>query len=101
MDIPAPPVVAPKYRIWLPYWAVFQTDLRQIMSNWIYRSWVVAMTVAVFGYLSYRLGVHEEAGIIQNAAKVMNDLLRWVVLGSVALVAALTVGAISSERGTL
>jgi ABC-2 type transport system permease protein len=101
MDIPPLPVVPPKYRIWLPYWAVFQTDLRQIVSNWIYRSWVVAMTLAAFGYLSYKLGIHEEARIIQNAAEVMNDLLRWVVLGSVALVAALTVGAISSERGTL
>jgi hypothetical protein len=93
--------VAPKYRIWLPYWAVFQTDLRQVMSNWIFRSWVIAMMLAAFGYLSYKMGIHEEARIIQNAAGVMNDLLRLLVLGSVALVGALTVGAISSERGTL
>src|SRR5437763_14370181 len=38
---------------------------------------------------------------MQKAADVMNDLLRWLVLGSVGVVAALTVGSISSERGTL
>src|SRR5438045_2331538 len=101
MDTPAPTAVAPKYRIWLPYWAVFQTDLRQVMSNWIFRSWVIAMTLAAFGYMSFKMGVHDEAKIIQKAAEVMDDLLRWMVLGSVAMVAALTVGAISSERGTL
>jgi hypothetical protein len=80
MDTPATDKVL-KINRWLPYWAVFQTDLRQVVGNWVYRSWVIAMTLAAFGYLSYHLGVHEEAGIIQKAAAVMHDLLRWVVLG--------------------
>ncbi|MFL5342498.1 MAG: ABC transporter permease [Gemmataceae bacterium] len=98
---PATANIAPKYRIWLPYWAVFQTDLRQTVRGWTYRLWVTAMTLTAFGYLLYRMGVHREAGLIQSASLVMSDLLRWVVLGSTALIAALTVGSISSERGTL
>ena len=93
--------IGPKYRLWLPYWAVFQTDLRQATRGWIFRLWVTAMTLTAFGYLLYRMGIHREAGLIQSAAMVMSDLMRWVVLGSVALIAALTVGCISSERGTL
>ena len=80
---------------------VDEIDLRQVAGNWIFRSWIIAMTLAAFGYMSFKMGIHDEAKIIQNAAEVMHDLLRWIVLGSVALVAALTVGAISSERGTL
>src|SRR4051812_34672850 len=93
--------IAPAYRLWLPYWAVFQTDLRQTTRSWVYRLWVAAVALSAFGYLLYRPGVHNEAGLIQQAAVIMSDLLRWVVLGSVALIAALTVGCISSERGTL
>ena len=93
--------IAPKYRLWLPYWAVFQTDLRQAARSWVYRAWVGAVALTAFGYLLYRMGVHREAGLIQSASLVMSDLLRWLVLGSVALIAALTVGCISSERGTL
>jgi hypothetical protein len=59
------------------------------------------MFLASFGYLLYRLGVHREAGLIQQATIVMSDLLRWVVMGSAAVIAALTVGSISAERGTL
>lgn len=97
--IPMP--VAARYRRWLPYVAVLQTDLRQTLRSWVYRLWVLAMFLAAFGYLLYRMGVHREAGLIQQAASVMSDLLRWVVLGSAAVISALTVGSISGERGTL
>jgi len=90
-----------RYRRWLPYVAVLQTDLRQTLRSWVYRLWVLAMFLAAFGYLLYRLGVHREAGIIQQATLVMSDLIRWVVMGSAAVIAALTVGSISAERGTL
>src|SRR5262249_22413659 len=93
--------IARKYRIILPYWAVFQTDLRQTFHNWVYLTWVVAVSLTAFGYILYRMGAHRETGWVQQAADVMNDLLRWVVLGSVALIAALAVGSISAERGTL
>lgn len=100
MDTPATKV-AKKHLLFLPYWAVFQTDLRQIMRNWVYRVWVLAALLAAFGYLVYRMGVHREAGLIQHASVVMSELLRWIVLGSVALIAALAVGSIAAERGTL
>ena len=90
-----------RYRRWLPYVAVLQTDLRQTLRSWVYRLWVLAMFLAAFGYILYRLGVHREAGIIQPATMVMSDLIRWVVMGSAAVIAALTVGSISAERGTL
>lgn len=100
MDTIAPPITA-KYRRLLPYVAVLQTDIRQNLRSWVYRLWVLAMFLTAFGYLLYRMGVHREAGLIQQSTLVMSDLLRWVVMGSAAVVAALTVGSISSERGTL
>jgi ABC-2 type transport system permease protein len=101
MDTPTATRVARKYRLLLPYWAVFQTDLRQTMRNWVYLTWVIVVSLTAFGYVLYRMGAHRETGWVQQAADVMNDLLRWVVLGSVALIAALAVGSISAERGTL
>jgi ABC-type transport system involved in multi-copper enzyme maturation permease subunit len=38
---------------------------------------------------------------VQHASTLISDLLRWTVLGSVTLIIVLTVGSISSERGTL
>lgn len=90
-----------RYKRWLPYVAVLQTDLRQTTRSWVYRLWVLAIFLLGFGYLLYRLGVHREAGVVQEANVVMSDLLRWVVLGSAAVIAAITVGSISGERGTL
>jgi hypothetical protein len=90
-----------RYKRWLPYLAVLQTDLRQTTRSWVYRLWVLTMFLVGFGYLLYRLGVHREAGLVQEANIVMSDLLRWLVLGSAAVIAAITVGSISSERGTL
>jgi hypothetical protein len=86
---------------WLPYWAVFQNDVRQTLGSWVYRTWVLVSVLLGGGYLVYRLGVHFEAGILQPASLLMSDLLRWTVLGSITLIILLTVGSISSERGTL
>jgi ABC-2 type transport system permease protein len=98
----AVPVIAPlKFRRWLPYWAVLQTDLRQTLRSWVYRLWVVVSILAAVGYLLYRFGVHREAGIIQSASLHTSDLLRGIVLGSMALIAVLTVSSIASERATL
>jgi ABC-2 type transport system permease protein len=90
-----------KYRRWLPYVAVLQTDIRQTFRNWGYRLWVLAMLLAAFGYITFRLGT-TSAGFMEHASIVTADLIRWLVMGgSVAVIAALSVGAISAERGTL
>lgn len=100
MDSPEPIKTAKINRL-LPYWAVFQSDLRQTLRSWIYRVWVLASVMAAVGYLLYRVGVYHEAGIVQPASILISDLLRWSVVGSVALIIALTGGSISSERGTM
>jgi ABC-type transport system involved in multi-copper enzyme maturation permease subunit len=86
---------------WLPYWAVFQADVRLTLRSWVYRVWVLVTVLAAGGYLLYRYAPYHEAGLIQSAARYVSDLLRWTVLGSAALVVVLTAGAISSERGTM
>lgn len=100
MDAPAA-TSGPKYIRLLPYWAVLQTDLRQTLRGWVWRTWVLAALAAAVGYLLYRLGVYREAGIVQRASLVVGDLLRWTLLGSTLLVVVLTVGGIAGERGTL
>lgn len=90
-----------KINRWLPYWAVFQADVRQTMQSWVYRTWIIMSILVAVGYLLYRVGVYREAGIVQVDATVIGDLLRGTVLGSVTLIIALTVGSISSERGTM
>ena len=52
MDTPAPPT-APRYIRLLPYWAVLQTDLRQTLRGWVWRTWVLATLAAAGGYLLY------------------------------------------------
>jgi hypothetical protein len=91
----------PTYNRWLPYWAVYQADVRQTLHSWVYRVWVAVAVLAVVGFLLYRCGVAHEAGIVQPASAIMSQLLRWTVLGSVTLIVALTAGCISSERGAL
>lgn len=100
MDAPAVPVQS-RYIRWLPYWAVLQTDLRQTVRGWVWRTWVLASLAAAVGYLLYRLGVNREAGIIQQASLLVGDLLRWTMFGTGLLVVVLTVGGVSAERGTL
>jgi hypothetical protein len=99
VDAVAPKPVA--INRWLPYWAVLQADLAHTLQSWVYRFWVLLSVLAAVGYLLYRLGLANEAGIIQPASKLIADLLRWTMLGSVSLVVVLTAGTISSERGTM
>lgn len=89
---------------WLPYWAVFQADVRQTLRSWVYRSWVLLSVLATVGYMLYRFGVYHEAGIVESvetAALHFSQLLRWIVVGSAAIVCVLTAGSISAERGTM
>src|SRR5262245_29814665 len=100
MDTPTT-IPLPRYHRWLPYWAVLQTDLRQTLRSWVWRAWVLTAILASVGFLLYRFGVYREARILQGASVLIGDLLRWTVLGSVTLVVFLTVGSVTSERGTL
>lgn len=86
---------------WLPYWAVFQYDVGQTLRSWVYRIWVLAVLLATIGFLLYRVGLTQEAGLVQHASKVFSHLLQGTVLGSIAFVVVLTAGCIASERGTL
>lgn len=99
--LPMPTTPSIRFRRWLPYWAVLQTDLRQTLRSWVFRLWVVVSILAAIGYLLYRFGVHREAGIIQSASLHTSDLLRGIVLGSMALIVVLSVSSIAAERGTL
>lgn len=100
-SLPVPSTATVRFRRWLPYWAVLQTDLRQTLRSWVFRLWVVVSILAAVGYLLYRFGVHREAGIIQSASLHTSDLLRGIVLGSIALIVVLSVSSIAAERGTL
>jgi ABC-type transport system involved in multi-copper enzyme maturation permease subunit len=85
---------------WLPYWAVFQADVRQTLRSWVYRFWVLLSVLATIGYLLYRFGIYQ-GGMEQKASLHISYLLRWIVLGSAAIICVLTAGSISSERGTM
>ena len=100
MDAPAPAKTA-KYNRFLPYWAVFQEDVRQTLRSWVYRCWVLIWLLVAGGYLLYRGGVSLEAGHVQESSKFMAELLRWLILGTITLVVILTAGSISAERGTM
>jgi ABC-type transport system involved in multi-copper enzyme maturation permease subunit len=100
MDAPAAPAPV-KIKRWLPYWAVFQADVRQTLQSWVYRTWVFVSLLVTVGYSLYRYGAEHEAGILQSASHFVSDLLRWTVLGSVTLIIVLTAGSISSDRGTM
>jgi ABC-type transport system involved in multi-copper enzyme maturation permease subunit len=97
----SPPVVTVRFNKFLPYWAVFQTDLRQTARSWVYRLWVLMTILAAAGLLLYRVGLHKEAGIFQSAATQSGEMFRIMVVGSLALVVILAVSSISSERGTV
>ncbi|MBA4190783.1 MAG: ABC transporter permease [Planctomycetaceae bacterium] len=96
-----PAVVTLRFNKFLPYWAVFQTDLKQTVRSWVYRLWVIMTVFASGGFLLYRVGLHSEAGIVQSAAVQCGDLFRIMVMGSLALVVVLAVSAVGAERGTL
>src|SRR2546421_10820290 len=90
-----------KINRWLPYWAVFQADVRQTLRSWVYRAWVLMSVLAAVGYLLYCLGAYREAGLIQLDSVFISNLLRGTLIGSVTLIIVMTVGCISSERGTM
>jgi putative exporter of polyketide antibiotics len=96
-----PAVVTLRFNKFLPYWAVLQTDLRQTLNSWVYRLWVLMSVLAAGGFLLYRAGLQQEAGIFQSAAAQCGDLFRMMVVGSLALVVVLAVSAISAEKGTV
>lgn len=100
MDAPVAGKV-PKINRFLPYWAVFQADIRQTLQSWVYRTWVLIWLLAAVGFLIYQVGVYKEANIVQLASSTMGNVLRWSVLGSVTLIIMLTASSISSDRGTL
>ena len=100
MDAPSPNHTIPFNRF-LPYWAVLQTDLRQTLRSWVYRLWVLMIVLAAGGSILYKVGVHREAGIVQSASVQTGDLLRGLVVASLALVALLAVSGIGSERGSV
>jgi hypothetical protein len=95
---PIPPL---RYNRLLPYWAVFQMDMRQTLRSWIFRVWVLAALVLGFGYLLHRTAIHYQAGILQSASSLMGELLQFSLLVGTALVILLTAGTISSERGIM
>ncbi len=100
MDTPA--ATAPvKIKRWLPYWAVFQADVRATMQSWVWRTWVLVSVLVTVGYSLYRYGAEHEGFVLQSASQLVTDLLRWTILGSVTLIIVLTAGSISSERGTM
>src|SRR4051794_40847872 len=86
---------------WLPYWAVFQADVRQTLKSWVYRTWVFVSILVTVGYSLYRYGAEHEGAVLQSASEFISDLLRWTVLGSVSLIIVLTAGSITSERGSM
>jgi ABC-2 type transport system permease protein len=100
MDVPT--ITRPvKIRRILPYLAVFQADLKQTLRSWLYRAWVLLTMGAALGYLAYRYGAKQVAGMIQPASELMTDMLTWIALGSVTLIIVLTAGTICAERGTM
>src|SRR5215217_30868 len=90
-----------KFNRWLPYWAVLQADVHATLRSWVYRIWVLVSLLAAAGYLLYRFGLTHEAGIVQPASRLVADVLRWTLLGSVTLIVVLCAGSISSERSTM
>src|SRR5579885_403753 len=86
---------------WLPYWAVFQSDVRQTLRSWVYRFWVLLIVLAAVGFLLFNFGIYYKVGIVESASVNISNLLRYIVLGSAVVICALTAGSITSERGTM
>jgi hypothetical protein len=76
-------------------------DVRQTLRSWVFRVWLLAAVCLSFGYLLHRTAIHHQAGLIQSAAALMNEILQFTLLGGTTLVIVLTAGAISSERGIM
>jgi hypothetical protein len=100
MDV-ATPAVKVKINRLLPYYAVFQADLKHMFHSWIYRVWVLLSFGAAIGYLLYRFGAKQVSGFVTPAPEMVGDILHWVIYGSVTMIIVLTAGAICTERGTM
>ena len=103
MDTTANAATLPRVKInrLLPYWAVFQADLKSTFNSWIYRVWVLLSFSVAIGCLLYRFGAKQVSGMVQFGPETIADLMHWVIYGSVTLIIALTAGAICAERGTM
>jgi ABC-2 type transport system permease protein len=66
-----------KYRRWLPYVAVLQTDIRQTFRNWGYRLWVLAMLLAAFGYITFRLGTLADSVLSRAISRHQYFMAKW------------------------
>ena len=90
-----------RFNPFLPYWAVLQTDLRETASSWVYRLWVAVFALGAGAFLLYKFGVYRETGVVQLPTVSTYALLRGVGVGGLALVALLSVSAVSSERSSV
>jgi hypothetical protein len=101
MDAPAAAASQVRINHFLPYAAVFLADLKGTSRSWIYRLWAFLSVSATAGFLLYRFGAHHVGGIVQPAPDLINDMVSWIIWGSVTLIIVLTAGAICGERGNL
>jgi ABC-type transport system involved in multi-copper enzyme maturation permease subunit len=89
-----------KRKRWLPYWAVLQMDMRQMVRSWVFRVWFLTSVILSVGYLLHRAAIYQ-TGIIERATNYIAELLQFSLLVGSTLVVILTAGTISSERGTI
>ncbi len=101
MDTAAPATRRIRIQRLLPYLAVFQADLHHTLHSWLYRVWIFLSVSVAGGYVLYRLGIHRELKVMQNAAQLVTDLFHWLFLGGMTIIIILTAGTISAERGTM
>lgn len=85
----------------LPYWAVFQADVKQTMRSWIFQAWMFLTMAAAAGYLLYSFGAKQEGNWVVPAHNMISEVLRWILWGSATLIIVLASGAICAERGNL
>ena len=74
--LPMPATPSLRFRRWLPYWAVLQTDLRQTLRSWVYRLWVVVSVLQA-----------REGRLMNPAYDVAALLLAYGALGAAQLAA--------------
>ena len=71
MNMDAPTTLpAIKINRFLPYWAVFGSDVRATINSWIYRLWVLLSLASAIGYLLYRFGAKQMGGFMTPAPEI-------------------------------